>query len=232
MATYELYYWPEIQGRGELVRLALEEGGAPYHDVCRERGAGAIARALERKLGGPPPFAPPILRAGKIVVAQTACILHFLGPRLGLVPKSEAARLAALQHQLTIADLIGEVHDTHHPIAAGLYYEDQKREAKARSKAFRTSRLPKFLRYFESLVPKNGYVFGRAVSYVDLSLFQIVEGLEYAFPKAFARARVPHLRALRDRVKDRPRVAAYLASPRRIPYSEMGIFRHYSALDA
>jgi glutathione S-transferase len=233
MTAYELYYWPEIQGRGELVRLALEEAGAAYVDVARMRGSDAIARALAGKLGGARPFAPPILRAGKTVVAQTACILHFLGPRLGLVPKSEALRLAALQYQLTITDFLAEVHDTHHPIDTGSYYEDQVREAKARAKAFRTGRLRKFLRFFEALVPKSGYVFGQKVSYVDLSLFQVVEGLEYAFPRAFARAgrAAPRLRALRDRVQERPRIAAYLASPRRIPFNEMGIFRRYPALD-
>jgi glutathione S-transferase len=219
------------------VRLALEEAGAEYVDVARmpgkKSGTPALLRALEGKLGGPLPFAPPILRAGKIVVAQTACILHFLGPRLALVPRGEAAHLAALQYQLTIADFVGEVHDTHHPIATGRYYEDQKREAKARAKEFRNERMPKFLRWFEEILEPGGYVFGRSVSYVDLSLFQVVEGLEYAFPKAFARAgmKAPRLRALRERVKERPRIASYLESPRRIPFNEMGIFRKYPELD-
>jgi len=226
---YELFYWPQIQGRGELVRLALEESGAPYVDVARRDGASAVTRMLATS----PVLAPPVLRAGKTVLAQTACILHFLGPRLGLVPKSDRARLVALQHQLTIADFFAEVHDTHHPIATGLYYEDQIEAAKACAKAFRAERMPKFLRHFEALVPAGAYVLGRRVSYVDLSLFQVVEGLTYAFPKAFARARkdIPKLLALHGRVRTRPRIAAYLASPRRIPFNEKGIFRCYPALD-
>jgi glutathione S-transferase len=241
---YELYYWPGIQGRGELVRLTLEEGGADWVDVARlpkAKGGGvdAIFRALRGDLGAPLPFAPPILKAGKLVIAQTSNILAFLGPRLGLVPKDEASRLAALQHQLTIADLVVEAHDTHHPIASSLYYEDQKRESKARAKIFRAERIPKFLGYFESVLEgnrrgKGKFSVGAAMSYVDLSLFQVLEGLAYAFPKAFARhtKKTPRLLALREAVRERPRIAAYLASPRRIPFNEQGIFRRYPELDA
>jgi glutathione S-transferase len=240
---YELYYWPMIQGRGEFVRLALEEAGASYVDVARlpkgeKGGVGAIMRALGGELGGTSPYAPPILKAGKLVIAQTANILAFLGPRLGLVPSDEASRLAALQHQLTIADLVGEAHDTHHPIAGSLYYDDQKKEARAAAKIFRTERMPKYLGYFESLLEGNGrgrlrHAVGTRLSYVDLSLFQVLEGLAYAFPRAFARVtkKTPRLRALREAVAERPRIRAYLDSPRRIPFNEMGIFRHYPELD-
>jgi len=240
---YELYYWPMIQGRGEFVRLALEEGGARYDDVARAPrssggGVDAVVRATSGDLRGTLPFASPVLKAGRLVVAQTANILAFLGPRLGLVPKDEASRLAALQHQLTIADLVGEAHDTHHPLSPSLYYEDQKKEAKVRSKSFRTERMPKYLGYFERLLDDNrrgkrAHAVGAGLSYVDLSLFQIMEGLDYAFPKAFARVtrKTPRLAALRSAVAERPRIAAYLQSPRRIPFNEMGIFRHYPELD-
>jgi glutathione S-transferase len=241
MRPYELYYWSEIQGRGEFVRLALEEAGAPYVDVARlpeSKGGGyrAILRVLRGQLGPHLPFAAPILRAGRIVVAQTAAILQFLAPRHGLVPKDAAAQLWAHQLQLTIADFLVEVHDTHHPIAVGLYYEDQREEAKRRTEYFRRERLPLFLGYFERVLVKNGGrhpVSGR-FSYVDLSLFQILEGLEYAFPRAFraVRRRIPKLEALRETVKQRPRMAAYLSSPRRIPFNTWGIFRHYPELDA
>ena len=240
---YELYYWPSIQGRGEFVRLALEEGGADYVDVGRlpkSRGGGfeAIQRVLEAPKGKARPFAPPVLKAGRLLIAQTANILAFLGPRLGLVPKDEASRLAAAQHQLTIADLVSEAHDTHHPISPALYYEDQKREARARSDVFRAERMPKYLGYFEDVLADNArgkqrHAVGAALSYVDLSLFQCLEGLDYAFPKAFARLarKTPHLLELRELVRERPRIAAYLASPRRIPFNESGIFRRYPELD-
>jgi len=239
---YELYYWPHIQGRGEFVRLALEEGGADYVDVARlpeaaGGGRAAVSRLLEQAADGRAPFAPPILKAGKLLVAQTANILQYLGPRLGLVPRAEAARLWAHQLQLTIADFVVEAHDTHHPIGKGLYYEDQKPEALRRSADFRALRLPKFLGYFERVLRSNPagdrYAIGKALTYVDLSLFQLVAGLDYAFPRAMARARpaYPLLTALHRRVMEQPRIAAYLASPRRIPFNDKGIFRHYAELD-
>jgi glutathione S-transferase len=238
---YELFYWPEIQGRGEFIRLALEDAGAPYLDVAREPGG---MRALERmlRIAGPDrsaiPFAPPVLRAGKLVIAQTAAILHYLGPRLGLAPASEAGQFAVLQHQLTLADFVVEAHDVHHPIGSGLYYEDQKREARRRSEQFLSQRLPKFLNYFEGVLKqgpsRSGYLVGRQCCYADLSLFQIVQGLRYAFPNAFQQIapKLPRVMAVAERVAARPKLAEYLSSPRRIPFNEQGLFRHYSELDA
>ena len=226
---YELYYWPSIQGRGEFVRLALEDAGADYVDVARRpRGMDAMMRLMEREPAGRPPFAPPFLRAGKQLIAQTANILLYLGPRLGLAPKSEPGRLWVHQLQLTIADWVTEAHDTHHPIGGGLYYEEQKREAKRRAEDFRINRLPKFLDYFGSVAPGGG-----RLTYADLSLFQMIAGLRFAFPLAMARLerRRAWVSALHDRVAARPHLAAYLASPRRIPFNEHGIFRHYPELD-
>jgi glutathione S-transferase len=236
---YELYYWPGIQGRGEFIRLALEDAGADYVDAARlpKGGMTAMMRFLENRSVERPPFAPPFLKAGKLVIGQTANILLFLGPRLGLVPKNEASRLWAHQMQLTIADWVGEVHDTHHPISGGLYYEDQKGEAKRRAANFTDERLPKFLGYFEKVLKQNSkgsdYLLGKTVSYVDLSLFQMVAGLRYAFPHAMAQLERKHPRvvALHDRVSARPRLATYLSSPRRLPFNEQGIFRHYPELD-
>ena len=234
---YELYYWPEIQGRGEFVRLALEEGGAEYVDVARKRGYGvdAMMKLMRGARVKRQPYAPPFLRAGKLVIAQTAMILHYLGPRLDLVPRREADRLWAHQLQLTITDFVKEVHDTHHPVATALYYEDQRPAAKRYTKEFWRHRIPKILGYFENVLAgsRGPYVFGRKVSYVDLSLFQTVEGLRYAFPKRMRRfeKKILRLVALRDRVADRPRVAAYLQSDRRIPFNEWGIFRAYPELD-
>jgi glutathione S-transferase len=234
---YRLYYWSAIPGRGEPIRLALEDAGAPYDDVARlpaSQGGGdaAVARVLTAK-NGLRPFAPPVLEAGSLRLAQAAHILHWLAPRIGRAPAGERARLAAHQIQLTITDLWAEVHDTHHPIAVGLYYEDQKAEAKRRAQHLRDERLPKFLGWFEHAV-KGPYVFGRTASYVDLSLFQTIAGLRYAFPRAMnALARtLPKLEALHDRVRERPRLAAYLASDRRLAFNQDGIFRHYDELDA
>jgi glutathione S-transferase len=233
---YELYYWPEIQGRGEFVRLALEDAGAAYVDMARRPGGmAAMSRFLESRSIKRPPFAPPFLKAGRLVIAQTANILLFIGPRLGLAPKDEAGRVWAHQLQLTIADWLGEVHDTHHPVASSSYYEEQKREAKRRAKNFRAERLPKFLKYFEQVLERNGrnVLAGNTVSYVDLSLFQMIEGLRYAFPRAMKKEKRKYRRviALHDRVAGRPRLAAYLASERRLPFNQEGIFRHYPELD-
>jgi glutathione S-transferase len=232
---YELYYWPSIQGRGEYVRLALEEAGADYADVARgSRGMAEMTKMMEARRGIPP-FAPPFLKVGKLVIGQTANILLYLGSRHGLAPKTEAGRLSVHQLQLTIADLVLEVHDTHHPLGPSLYYEDQRSAAKKRSEEFWSERVPKYLGYFEQMLKGNGgsYVTGRRVTYVDLSLFQIVEGLRYAFPrrmKAFEKD-IPGLIELHDRVAGRPNIKTYLASDRRIAFNEDGIFRHYKELD-
>src|SRR5712671_6958837 len=231
---YELYYWPGIQGRGEYVRLALEDAGADYADVARsERGMAAMMRMMEGSRGRPP-FAPPFLKAGKLVIGQTANILLYLGSRHGLAPKAETGKLWVHQLQLTITDLVLEVHDTHHPLGPSLYYEEQKAAAKKRTGEFWKERVPKYLGYFEELLKGNGfYLTGRRLTYADLSLFQIVEGLRYAFPKrmkAYER-NIPGLVDLRDRVAARPNIKPYLASDRRIAFNEDGIFRRYKALD-
>ncbi len=240
---YELYYWPTIQGRGEFVRLALEAASASYVDVARlpaSEGGGVkvLAALLAETTGGGPFFAPPVLRHGAVTLSQTAAILQYLGPRLGLVPDDEASRLRANHLQLTISDFVLEIHDAHHPIASGLYYEDQKPEATRRAELFIKNRIPKYLGYFEHVVESNRagggqHAVGSGLSYVDLSLFQVMVGLGYAFPRALSRlaGELPHLVALRDRVAVTPAVAAYLSSPRRVPFNEHGIFRHYPELD-
>lgn len=233
---YELYYWPGIQGRGEFVRLALEAAGARYVDVARSSAAGMkeMFGFMRDQAALRPPFAPPFLVSGKLVIAQTANILHYLGPRLGLAPANEAGRLWTHQLQLTLMDFVLEAHDTHHPVGGGLYYEQQTREAKRRAAEFRSQRMPKFLGYFEGILKNNrGRLVGRRLSYADLSAFQVVAGLRYAFPRATAAlaSACPRLAALHDAVAAEPRVAAYLSSRRRIPFNEEGIFRHYPALD-
>jgi glutathione S-transferase len=234
---YELYYWPTIQGRGEFVRLALEEADADYVDVARKgkRGLAAMMKLLESKTSAQPPFAPPFLKAGPLVIAQTANILFYLGPHLRLAPRDEAGRLWVHQLQLTITDLVVQIHDTHHPVSGWLYYEEQKPAALRRTQDFWRYRVPKFLGYFERVLQKNGgrYIVGRRLSYVDLSLFQIVEGLRYAFPKRMKRfeKKVPGLIALHDSVAKRPRIKAYLGSDRRIAFSQWGIYRYFKELD-
>src|ERR1700736_5883810 len=230
---YELYYWLGIQGRGEYVRLALEEAGADYADVARERGTSAVMRVMEG--GRPPPVAPPFLKAGKLLIGQTGNILLYLGVRHGLAPKSEAPRLFVHQLQLTVADFVLENHDTHHPLGPSLYYEDQRQPAKKRTEDFWKERVPKYLGYFERLLERSrgAYLTGRRLTYMDLSLFQIVAGLRYAFPKRMKafEGEIPGLVHLHDRVAARPNIKAYLESDRRIAFNEDGIFRHYKELD-
>ncbi len=239
--TYELYYWDGIQGRGEFVRLALEQAGADYIDITRQsgrgRGTGAMLSIMRSESEAHIPFAPPFLRDGDLIIPHVANILLYLGPKLGLAPDDEGLRYVVNGLQLTITDFVAEVHDTHHPIATSLYYEDQKEEAKARSADFIKERIPKFLGYFERVLRQNPYgskyVAGNALTYVDLSLFQSVEGLVYAFPKAMSsyRSQYPLLAALHDSVEQRPNIARYLKSDRRLPFSTEGIFRHYPELD-
>ena len=234
---YQLFYWPEIQGRGEFVRLALEDAGAAYDDVARTSGGmNKMLAMMDGAREKRPPFAPPFLKAGKLVIAQAANILFYLGPRLKLAPSDEAGRLWLHQLQLTVTDLVKEIHDIHHPIAGGLYYEDQKAEAKKYAHYFLKDRAPKYLGYFENVLKQSGgpYALGRKFTYIDLSLFQSIAGLRYAFPSAMKRIEknVPAVIEVHDRAIARPRLAAYLASKRRLAFNEMGIFRHYPELDA
>jgi len=233
---YQLFYWPGIQGRGEFVRLALEDAGASYEDVARKPGGmDRMMTMMEGARDKRPPFAPPFLKAGKLVIAQVAEILFYLGPRLKLAPRGEADRLWLHQLQLTVTDFVKEIHDTHHPLGGELYYEDAKPEAKRYTENFLSARAPKYLGYFETVLKKSGgpYALGRKATYMDLSLFQLIEGLRYAFPNAMKRIEreVPRVVAVRDRMAERKRIKDYLASPRRIPFNESGIFRHYPELD-
>jgi len=237
---YDLYYWPNIAGRGEFVRLVLEEADEPYRDVGRlpaEQGGGIepVAAFWAGKREGHPVFAPPVLVQGDFVLSQTAAICHFLGCRHDLAPGDEGGQAQALALQLTIADLVVEAHDTHHPISAWLYYEDQQEESKRRASHFVSQRLPRFVEYFERVLVRNGgdVLVGERLSHADLGLFQVLEGLAYAFPRGFAHASesTPGVLALRERVRGRPRIAAYLASERRVPFNQEGIFRRYPELD-
>ncbi len=233
--SYQLYYWPTIQGRGEFIRLALEEAQAPYVDVARGKDG---TKKLMKKMaqGATPPFAPPFLVAGEQTIAQVANILQFIGAAHGLAPRAAAGRAWVNQLQLTIADVVAEVHDTHHPLSVSQSYEQQSAAARKRAAAFIGERIPKFFDYFEGVLEqagKGGYLLGAKLTYADLSLFQLIEGLRYAFPKALARLEpdYPRMMLLREQVAARPNIAAYLKSKRRIPFSEEGIFRHYRALD-
>jgi glutathione S-transferase len=237
---YELYYWPSNQGRGEFVRLALEEAAADYLDVGRlPEAEGGGVPAILKLINAPevktPPFAPPFLKAGDLIIGQTANILMFLGSHHALAPADEAGRLWTHQLQLSVTDFVKEIHDTHHPVGAAFYYEEQKVEAKRYTENFLKLRAPKFLNYFESVLTRNDerHLVGATLSYADLSLFQIVAGLRHAFPRAMARLEhgVPRLAALHDAVAQRPRIAAYLASSRRMPFDEKGVFRRYPELD-
>ena len=247
---YELYYWPEIQGRGEFIRLALEAAGADYVDMARGSKRGQGVEAMMALMAGKSrgaigkatdqtrlPFAPPFLKVGDELIAQHSHILSYLGPILKLAPRDAKGQRFTQQLQLTLADLVVEAHDTHHPIASSLYYEDQKAAAKKRAKIFIAERIPKYLDYFEEVLRRNprgpAHLVGASLTYADLSLFQVVEGLRYAFPKSMQRGEKawPQVIALHDRVAALPRIAAYLASPRRIPFNESGIFRCYPALE-
>ena len=239
---YELFYWPGVQGRGEFIRLALEDAGAPYVDVARlpqakGGGANAIVKVLERRSIARPPFAPPILKAGRLLIAQTPNILMFLGGRLKLAPTDEAGKLWTQQLQLTISDFYLEIFSTHHPLGDGYAYEEQKSAAKRRTKDFLATRVPKFCHYFERVLERNRargpWMVGARASYADLSMAHVLAGLKYAFPKASNKAlrNRPRLRALHDAVYERPGIARYLASDRRLAFNNEDLFRHYPELD-
>ena len=233
--TYRLWYWPQIQGRGEFVRLALEAAGIPYEDRARQVGAEGLMADLKARTGRVP-FAPPYLEIDGIAIAQVATILLFLGDRHGLAPSNIADRYWVHQLQMTIADVVAEVHNLHHPVDMMAYYEDQKAEAAHAAAQFRAARLPKFLDHFEAAAAANdgAWLIDGRWTYADTSLFQLWEGLHYMFPRRMTTLapHYPRLRQVRDLVADLPGVRAYLASERRIAFNDQGIFRHYPELDA
>lgn len=233
---YELWYWPGIPGRGEFPRLALEAGKIPYRDMAREAGEDAykaLAKDMDRSRDDPP-FAPPYLITDDgLAIGQSTNILLYLGEKHGLAPRDPAGRLWVNQCQLTIADVVAEAHDTHHPVSYSDYYEDQKSEAARRAEDFRTHRIPKYLDWFERILGERGaWLAGGAWSYADLSLFHLVEGLKYAFPRCMARVTrdVPKVMKLHAAVAELPELQDYLASDRRLPFND-GIFRYYPELD-
>lgn len=238
---YTLYYWPGIQGRGEFVRLTLEAAGATYRDIAREPeqkggGPGAIRNVLEGLDGGQPPvFAPPVLKVDGTTYAQTANICQYLGRRHGLAGTSQQDLHRVHQVQLTVHDCLREAHDTHHPISIAEYYEDQEDAAKRRAAFFVDKRIPKFLEHFDEVLGyTNGpFLLTEGLSYGDLAVFQLLEGLNYAFPRGYRRgaASLGGLEALREAVSQQPGVGSYLESDRRIPFNEKGIFRYYPELD-
>ena len=241
--SYDLYYWPMIPGRGEYVRIVLEAGEADYRDVARlpeSEGGGMDAMAAFMQGEGSRfiPFAPPFLVDGDVVVPQSSLGAAYAGEKLGLAPDGEVERQFARAVAVTTADLVAEAHDVHHPVGSGLYYEDQKAEARRRAEGFREERIPKFLGWYESLLANNpsgsDFLVGKAMTYADLGLFHTVAGLYYAFPRRMAaiEAEYANIAELVAKVTAVPSVAAYLRSERRLAFNESGIFRHYPELDA
>ena len=238
--TYQLWYWPGIPGRGEFVRLALEAAGVPYRDMGRELGAEAMLADMARRAQDQRahrPFAPPYLVDGDLAIGQTAHILTWLADRHGFGGGTAEADVHLIQLQLDISDAVAEVHSVHHPLAVGLYYHEQQAAALVRAGDFRGERMPKFLDHFEhalGVADSGPYVLGGRWSHVDTSLFQLWQGLSYAFPRAMATVapRYPRLRAMVEAVAAIDTVAAYRVSDRCLPFNEDGVFRHYPELDA
>ncbi len=234
--TYRLWYWPTIQGRGEFVRLPMEAAGIAYEDRARAVGAGAMMEDLEtRGKNGRGPFAPPYLVEPNtdLAVAQVANILLYLTERHDLAPEAERHWLHQLQ--LTIADCIAEVHNVHHPVGTMDYYDDQKPEAARAANQFRAERLPKFLNHFEDAADADDgpFLLGDHWTCADTSLFQLIEGLRYMFPRRMRtlEPEYPALLRIHHAVAHLPGVRDYLQSDRRIGFNEDGIFRHYPELD-
>ncbi|KJZ73419.1 hypothetical protein HIM_07213 [Hirsutella minnesotensis 3608] len=247
-APYELIYWPGLPGRGEFIRLLFEEAGVSYTDTAKNGDEQAVATVVDYMgpdnkgdANNPPIFASPVLKHGSLVLNQTPNILLYLAPKLGLAPAPGDDALFHLnQLVLTILDgLVNEVHETHHPIAVSRYYNEQKPEAKKRSKAFTDERLPKYLGYLQRVLEaktsgSGPWLYGDSLTFADLVLFQSIDGTNYAFPKTMANlkgsGKYDGVFKLYDAVKDRPKIKDYLASDRRAQYGE-GIWRHYPELE-
>lgn len=256
--TYTLLYHPGIPGRGEYIRLALEASNTPYTDLAVEKKDGyaevqqaCMNKGLESEAGNPPIFAPPALRivggrddGGTLVISQTPNILDYLGGRVGMAGDAgkEDEKYFVAEVALTALDLSNEVHDSHHPVAVALYYEDQKEESLRRAKDLRENRIPKFFSYFARTLKHNAeksgqgrYLVSDRLTYADTTVWQVLDGLYFAFPKEMAaRKEEEEFRELLgpfyDGVKEEKGIKEYLASGRRMEYS-MGLFRRYPELD-
>jgi len=231
--SYQLWYWPSIPGRGEFVRLALEAAEIEYEDMAREQGAEALIADLQGR-GGIRPFAPPYLVDGELCIGQTAHILAFLADRHDFGAGELEVDLQLIQLQLDITDIVAEVHNVHHPVAAALYYQDQIDAAYEAAQHFRDQRLPKYLDHFEAALEENGgpCVLGDRWTHVDTSLFQLMEGLDYMFPNRMRELDYPRLELCRQAMMEIAGVEQYLASDRRLSFNEDGIFRFYPELDS
>jgi glutathione S-transferase len=231
--TYQLWYWPNIPGRGEFVRLALEAAEVDYEDMAREKGAEALIEDLQSR-GGIRPFAPPYLVDGDLCIGQTAHILAFLADRHDFGAGELETDLQLIQLQLDVTDMVAEVHNVHHPVAGSLYYQDQMDAAYEAARHFRDERIPKFLDHFEAALEENGgpYMLGDGWTHIDTSLFQVIEGLDYMFPNRMRELDYPRLELCRQAVMEIDGIEEYLASDRRLPFNEDGIFRFYPELDS
>jgi len=232
-----LIYWPSLPGRGEYVRLLLEALTLPYTDLARAEGAAAVVEARGAADPGPPAFAPPMLVDDGLQaprrIAQTSAILQYVDDTYGPWGDRAVDRYDKLQVMLTLMDVVSEAHDTHHPLDVGSAYEAQAEAAKARAAAFQQTRIPRWIAHFERIATAGdgeGLLGGR--SFVDLALAHTLAGLAYAFPAATAAAReeAPTLTRIAAAAFAEPAVAAYLASERRLPFGQTGIFRFYPEL--
>jgi len=231
--SYQLWYWPDIPGRGEFVRLALEAAEIDYEDMAREHGAEALLEDIASR-EGIRPFAPPYLVDGDLCIGQTAHILGFLADRHDFGGGNLETDLPLIQLQLDISDMVAEIHAVHHPVSSALYYQEQMDPAYEAAQHFREHRLPKFLAHFEQALEENGgpFMLGDRWTHVDTSLFQLMEGLDYMFPNRMAALDYPRLELVRSAVMEIDGVEAYLSSDRRLEFNENGIFRYYPELDS
>ncbi|EJU05030.1 glutathione S-transferase C-terminal-like protein [Dacryopinax primogenitus] len=251
LAPYILHYWGGIPGRGEYVRLAFEYAGVSYTD---SNDSAKLLKTLRST--SPSHFAPPMLELpnGKIL-SQTPAILNYLAPKLGLAgekgnllknaveddderEEAEFERSIVNQLVLTALDLCVEAHDSHHPIASSLYYEDQKQEALRRAEDFLKLRIPKYLAHFEETLRKNkvshSHLVGKTTTTADLVLFHVVDGLLYAFPRRMGAldkgGKYKRVLKLHEKIMAEGGIKEYVESGRRRKFG-VGLFRHYPELD-
>ena len=231
--TLQLWYWPDIPGRGEFIRVALEAAEVEYADMAREKGAEALLEDMASR-SGIAPLAPPYIIDGDLCLGQTAHILAVLADRYGFGAGELATDLQLIQLQLDVSDIVAEVHAVHHPISGALYYRDQMDAAYEAAQHFRETRIPKYLDHFEQALAVNcgPCVLGDHWTHVDTSLFQLLEGLDYMFPSRMAELDYPRLALCREAVMEIDGIDAYLGSERRLAFNEDGLFRHYPELDA
>ena len=203
--AYRLFYW-EKRGRGEQIRLLLNELGQEYEDVYVPMNEEFMK--LKRQGPGTLYFGSvPMLEDGDFKLAQGPVIMNYLGRKHGLMPadlqpaaKTEAMVVGAEDMRMAYFRLLGDGREEKQAKFVGGAWNDR------------------WLSAWSGLIELNGdtgYLVGSTLTQADLAVWDaldaIITWIDGATFASFAR-----VQKFYESIKARPAIASYLASDRRI----------------